>query len=145
MVTACPVIPAGNGPRRCGSQWLGIDFRVGAASPPSDGPGKSSSRAAPLMREETRDSKIAIQTSVVQSQGRNAAPLKEKLLCHNLISGWSSELFLHTQVGTYSFLPTHTLLAHWYHALYTSSLCLVLHFLISKLFFCPLLWIYSQV
>ena len=62
---------------------------------------------------------------------------------YNLIFGWSTELFLYTQLGMYSFIPTHThththtLLAHWYCALYTSSLHSVRHFLISKLFFCP--------
>lgn len=117
------------------------------------GLGKSFSLAASLTHKEAGDPKIAIQTSTGQGQGRNANPPTKggsvMSSLHFCLVPWALSVHM---VGHVS-IPLHTdthameaLLAHWHHGFYTSSLCLMLHFLISKLLCCPtILCVYIHV
>ena len=70
MVTACPVIPARNGPCRCGIHVTWCLFQGWDCIPAVGWDlGKSASAAASLTSEETRDSKASIQWLLWWSSG----------------------------------------------------------------------------
>ena len=148
MVTACPVIPARNGPCRRGIHVTWCLFQgwdcipaVGWGSqlvqlphlqvrkPETQRLQYSDSLVVQWLRFHASTAGVRIQSLVreLRFQCQAVQPKKKKLQykppwyraraqmqifyrrdAYNLIPGWSTELFLYTQLGIYSFIPIHT-------------------------------------